>query len=397
MGLTVTCARCHDHKYDPIPTADYYSLYGVFAGSEDPIIPPLVGPVANDPKTAEFQRELEARVQALDEYEPKQYAALIEEFRTRAGDYLLQALNGRLPPQQPLPTPAGAIRQLVVERWIEYIERAGADHPVFGAWNAFAGLKRDAFATEAQAVVERWGEAVGSWNRLVMRRFVDRPPSSMVEVAKAYGELLGKARQDWQDVVASTAAAGAAVPERLSDGDLEQLRDVLYAIDSPVAVPRQEALWEYLYDAPINNEITKRRNAINQHLAQTALAPPRAHTLVELPLVFEPRILVRGNPTRPGKLVPRQFLEVLSPAERKPFTLASGRLELARAVASRDNPLTRPRDREPSLGAPLRRRPGPHAQQLRPARPAAHVIRNCSTTWQRGSWTRAGRSRNCTA
>ena len=36
MGLTVTCARCHDHKYDPIPLADYYSLYGVFASSREP-------------------------------------------------------------------------------------------------------------------------------------------------------------------------------------------------------------------------------------------------------------------------------------------------------------------------------------------------------------------------
>ena len=36
MGLTVTCARCHDHKYDPIPTEDYYSLYGVFASSREP-------------------------------------------------------------------------------------------------------------------------------------------------------------------------------------------------------------------------------------------------------------------------------------------------------------------------------------------------------------------------
>jgi hypothetical protein len=29
LGLTVGCARCHDHKFDPLPTADYYSLYGI--------------------------------------------------------------------------------------------------------------------------------------------------------------------------------------------------------------------------------------------------------------------------------------------------------------------------------------------------------------------------------
>ena len=35
MGLTVACARCHDHKYDPISAADYYALYGVFASSKE--------------------------------------------------------------------------------------------------------------------------------------------------------------------------------------------------------------------------------------------------------------------------------------------------------------------------------------------------------------------------
>ncbi|MEO6437015.1 MAG: DUF1549 domain-containing protein, partial [Tepidisphaeraceae bacterium] len=43
MALTVSCARCHDHKYDPIPTADYYSLYGVFASSREPAELPLIG------------------------------------------------------------------------------------------------------------------------------------------------------------------------------------------------------------------------------------------------------------------------------------------------------------------------------------------------------------------
>src|SRR5690349_19060912 len=35
MGITVGCARCHDHKFDPIPTTDYYALAGIFTSTED--------------------------------------------------------------------------------------------------------------------------------------------------------------------------------------------------------------------------------------------------------------------------------------------------------------------------------------------------------------------------
>ena len=34
MGLTVSCARCHDHKFDPVPTRDYYSLAGIFLSTD---------------------------------------------------------------------------------------------------------------------------------------------------------------------------------------------------------------------------------------------------------------------------------------------------------------------------------------------------------------------------
>ena len=36
LGLSLRCARCHDHKYDPITARDYYALYGFFAGTKYP-------------------------------------------------------------------------------------------------------------------------------------------------------------------------------------------------------------------------------------------------------------------------------------------------------------------------------------------------------------------------
>ena len=62
--------------------------------------------------------------------------------------------------------------------------------------------------------------------------------------------------------------------------------------------------------------------------------------LRDAPTPVDPHIFVRGNPGRPGKPVPRQFLKVLAGPERKPFATGSGRLELARAIVDPANPLT---------------------------------------------------------
>lgn len=71
LGLTVSCARCHDHKFDPIPTKDYYSLHGIFAST---IEPPVETVIQKVPNTAEYRdyykqrTELEAK---KDEIEAK--------------------------------------------------------------------------------------------------------------------------------------------------------------------------------------------------------------------------------------------------------------------------------------------------------------------------------------
>ncbi|HEX3725355.1 MAG TPA: DUF1549 domain-containing protein, partial [Pirellulales bacterium] len=177
LGLTVTCARCHDHKYDPIPTADYYSLYGIFGTCEEPVMPPLTGPAMTDTASVDFERETQKRKQALDDYEPQAYRELLNDFRRQAGQYLSAALAGHVPLQQPLPKVAGEIRQVVANRWVEFLANRDERDPVFGPWHVLCAAGVDGFAPVMTRLVAGWSNpdaaAPGaSVNRLVQQRLL---------------------------------------------------------------------------------------------------------------------------------------------------------------------------------------------------------------------------------
>jgi hypothetical protein len=57
LGLTVTCARCHDHKFDPIPTKDYYSLHGIFASTAEPPIEPVICKITPGPDYTDYYKK----------------------------------------------------------------------------------------------------------------------------------------------------------------------------------------------------------------------------------------------------------------------------------------------------------------------------------------------------
>ena len=79
---------------------------------------------------------------------------------------------------------------------------------------------------------------------------------------------------------------------------------------------------------------------IDQLIIDHAAAPPHAAILEDRPLQHNPRVFRRGNPANKGEEVPRQYLAFFSGPKREPFRSGSGRLELAKAVASAENPLT---------------------------------------------------------
>ncbi|MEQ1860382.1 MAG: PSD1 and planctomycete cytochrome C domain-containing protein [Chthoniobacteraceae bacterium] len=75
MGITVACARCHDHKFDPLSQKDYYALHGILASSEEPADLPQIGKaVADAEAAAKYETELAKREGELDAFLAKKAA-----------------------------------------------------------------------------------------------------------------------------------------------------------------------------------------------------------------------------------------------------------------------------------------------------------------------------------
>jgi len=196
LGLTVACARCHDHKFDPVTMQDYYAIAGVFASSRMSDRYPLPETQAAEITKARAEvARLEAQIQKLSKK---------KKAKTTGGDEA---------------TPAAA----------------------------------------------------------------DSDPQQQI----------------------------AALKEQI-----EQIRKATPLYDTPVAMALDEAS---LYVLPNGPDGTK---------LEYKPGEPR-----DLP------VFIRGNPSNPGKVVSRRFLEVLSPETPEPFTRGSGRLDLAEALFKEGAPL----------------------------------------------------------
>ncbi len=314
LGLTVSCARCHDHKFDPIPTADYYSLYGVFASSEAPLERPRI----ETPTTAgeAFEKELAAKLAEAYKMRAEQHQFLLATARQRTADYLVRVAT--TPPdisettQFFLSLRPEDLRPQFVHRWRKLIERrAHHGDPVFAPWHDL--MLEPTLRTE-------------SWRRRgvderVIQALITAAPKTPAAVARIYGELLVRVFEE--------------PPQTNAD---DPLRALLSGRESPVWFPESQA-WYYMS----RKEKDKYRgltNGLDALAVKSPHAAARAMSLVDAERSDQPVVFRRGNPSQPGAAVPRQFLKIVSGASRRPFSGGSGRLDLAKAITAAENPLT---------------------------------------------------------
>ena len=321
MALTVGCARCHDHKFDPISQKDYYALYAVFANSVEPKEAPLLGEPENTPEYLQFKTELakkEAEFTTYANTKLAEHSAAARDAKQIAADLLAAHYEGT--PLAPQYFKAPGVTPWMANRWKAYLDTQGKD-TIFAAWRAFESLPADQFAAKAADVTRTFSAEPQKHNPLVAKAFAEAP-ATLDEAAARYGTLLASMDGD----------------KPRADADEEALRLVLRGDASPATLTIDH-LENILTVAERSHERALRR-AADLFKATSPGAPPHAMSLEDAAHVSEQHVFLRGNPGNQGDLVKPRFLSVLSEPGAGPFTEGSGRLELARAIASKQNPLT---------------------------------------------------------
>ena len=310
LGLTVSCARCHDHKFDPIPQADYYSLHGIFASSIEPAVKSLIGPSGADNTDTNRQdylakrAELDGRIQNVS---TQVVTTVFGDYRRLAGVYLcaselpVKDRDAYLTQQKADPD--------LLKNWQRLVKAGGPQMAsIFGPWNFLSRLPAARFSLQAPRFLANIDniERARRLDPHVVQAFKGSKPRSMADVAAIYGTLFAKSDPAWQSILATA----------MSDAALRVLPNRQRA--QVFALREQSDMLELVHPG----------------------APARAMTLQDSPAPKDSPIFIRGEAENRGDIVPRRFLEVLSGPNRPAFKNGSGRLELAMAIASKNNPLT---------------------------------------------------------
>ena len=323
LGITIGCARCHDHKYDPIKSKDYYALYSVFHSCTIPDEKPIIGECPDQAAVAEFKRksaEVEDKMKAFRE---EVYGDTRKPDRLR--DYLLFAQNHLAADDAAFRGDAGKeqLRDRFAGKWRDFIKRhalSGKPNPVMTAWKEFAALPKDGFETKAEEIAQRLAKPEGGANGVVRNELAKRPaPKSMTEVADLYSSVF-------------LACISGKEPD---NADWNQVRQILVDPISPMSVPVDDV--ERFFTRKDTEHMTKFRNELKKLEITEAGAPQRAMVIDDTPKPRDVNVYIRGNPARQGEPAPRAFPEFLGGQK---FTQGSGRLELAKAITDKKNPLT---------------------------------------------------------
>ncbi len=277
LASTVACARCHDHKTDPITSKDYYSLYSIFENTREPTDKPVIGIPSDQAAYKSYLAE----------------AAKLE----KADQEALQGFISHIRAKDSVTTYLDLAWRAKQENW----DHGKATSAAFkrGRFRAKAVLKWRDFLAGSQPRFDAWSA----------------------------------------EMAAADDAGKKAACERLA-GDLLSPSPELASLVTAPKCPLNygaDRISEF-YDGEDDKARAERVSAMSRLQADHAGSPARPMCLEDRGQWSPAVIFKRGNPANRGETFERQWLGFLGGGEfpKDP----SPRLSLAEKIADRNNPLT---------------------------------------------------------
>jgi hypothetical protein len=161
LGVTLACARCHDHKFDPFPTTDYYAMASIFASTKQfedldgAVVSKLYfRPLAPDDEVARYEaakKEIEDKKAEIAQVEGKEARRYRDQHAPRLAAYMLAAYEvyegGKV--ASDIAKPDG-LELDVLERMAEYLKPGRERRPQLEDWYAAIDATRVAAARKYQ-------------------------------------------------------------------------------------------------------------------------------------------------------------------------------------------------------------------------------------------------------
>jgi mono/diheme cytochrome c family protein len=338
LGLTVGCARCHNHKYDPIAQTDYYKIVSIFANSaykEYPVESPAAA-------AAYAKKDLEdAKLHAdLRDYTTDLSKQLAGALSVQTSAYLTAAWNVLGKPKKTVDevSSKSQLDPELLQRWVDYLPK---DHtfPCLNDWKAMvaspdsteadAKVLGDAFqklvlrVRAAQADIEEQNDVIRAKNNVPKHRLLDAKPSEF----DTFDQFCPGCELELKALPADEAKLYAELFISLSGEQEEKFKPGVIVFTGWGLMRRVGPQFQAYIESQ-----QKQIADLDKELKDTTY--PFVNGMDDKPKVVDINLNIRGNPHSMGPVVQRGFITVLSPPDKQPYSDGSGRLQFANDIAS---------------------------------------------------------------